>query len=84
MLKGLPRKSKRYFYCREIQDTPDTSDISKQSRIYIYIYSLVQRIRYVQKDGAKESAQNDCQSLTVGLLGEKTGNCENWPQIVRS
>ena len=25
-----------------------------------------------------------CQSLTVGLSGEKTGNLENWTQIVRS
>ena len=33
--------------------------------------SLVQRIRYVQKDGA---TQSEC--LTVGLLGERTGNRE--------
>ena len=41
--------------------------------------SLIQTIRHVRKDSA---TQSDCQSLMVGLSGERTVNHENWAEIM--
>ena len=77
--KALLRTSKRYVI------TVTASRYTghpryKQAEPYIESSS---KNPLVQKDRSNESAQNNCQCLTVGLSGERTGNRENWSQIVR-